>query len=162
MTGSSSSSQPSKKATEKNKVVPAAVTKERLLRLTNLERKKKGLASLQRDPRLEAAAQAQADDMRRRRYLNHTSPEGIDPLQRIRSAGYREPSCNCAWQFFYGENIAWGNVSPDVIIQKWLLSPEHRKHLLSPDYRDVGIGYTGSYWVETFGGMAIGKVHNDQ
>ena len=135
-------------------------TKMRILHLTNMERKKLDLPLLQRDPRLEAAAQEHAMDMAGQKYLDHTSPDGVAPLERMRSRGYTEPSCsNCTWQFYFGENLAWSRATkPEIIMQYWLRSKEHRAHIFSPHYRDIGLGLENGYWVQVFAGMEIEMV----
>jgi uncharacterized protein YkwD len=43
----------------------------------------------------------------------------------------------------FGENLAWGEGSAgsaEAIVQAWLASPEHRRNLLSPEFRRVGLG----------------------
>jgi uncharacterized protein YkwD len=49
----------------------------------------------------------------------------------------------------FGENLAWGEGSAGsaaAIVQAWLDSPEHRRNLLSPSFRRVGLGrITGEF-----------------
>ena len=43
-----------------------------------------------------------------------------------------------------GENLAWGTGhygTPRQTLNHWLLSPEHRANLLTPQFRDLGVGY---------------------
>ena len=41
-----------------------------------------------------------------------------------------------------GENLVWASpdLSADQAIQMWLNSPPHRKNLLTPEWREVGLG----------------------
>jgi uncharacterized protein YkwD len=42
-----------------------------------------------------------------------------------------------------GENLAWGSggqASPRAIVTNWLRSPAHRRTLLRPGFRRVGVG----------------------
>jgi uncharacterized protein YkwD len=96
--------------------------------------RERGAASLPRlrvDPKLSRIAAAHAQDMARRRYFSHVSPEGVDPFTRMRRAGYSFR--------FAGENIGIGaNVAraQNVIAT----DTSHRDIILRPQYRRVGIG----------------------
>ena len=59
----------------------------------NVERKKRGLSLLTRNPLLEKSAQAHADDMVKRNYFSHTSLGGSTPEDRIRATGYLTKPC---------------------------------------------------------------------
>ena len=112
-------------------------TRELTFCLLNEERAAGGVPALRYDPRLEAAAQAHSDDMARRRFFEHDTPEGVEPYQRMLAAGY--PATNA----FTGENIAWGQgaeSSPAEIHDSWMRSPPHREALLHPGYLEVGVG----------------------
>jgi uncharacterized protein YkwD len=105
--------------------------------LLNVERAREGVAALRYDARLEAASQAHSDDMVQRRFFEHDTPEGVEPYQRMLSAGY------AATNAFTGENIAWGEgaeSSPAEIVDSWMHSPPHREALLHPGYAEVGVG----------------------
>jgi uncharacterized protein YkwD len=122
-----------------------------MLARVNRERVAKGLAPLRRHPRLDDAAQAHADDMFRRRYYSHDTPEGKTAIDRIQALGYRAK--------YAGENIARGQYSVDEVMDGWMESKTHRDHLLSPVFDDVGFGLAlgknpGGYeiiWVQNFG-----------
>jgi uncharacterized protein YkwD len=95
------------------------------------------LAPLRWSPRLAHAAQRHARDMVRRRYFSHTTPEGGELLDRLR--GYADPAP--AW--WIGEVLAWGEgpwSRPIDVLRRWLDSPSHRRILLTPRAREIGIG----------------------
>ena len=125
--------------------------RERMLARVNRERTSLGLAPLRRHPRLDEAAQAHADDMFKRRYYSHDSPEGKTALDREQAKGYRAK--------YAGENIARGQYSIDEVMDGWMQSKTHREHLLSLMFNDVGFGLAfgknpGGYeiiWVQNFG-----------
>lgn len=129
------------------------LVKERLVYLVNAERKRKYLLPLRWDPRLDVAAQKHAEDMLIRHYISHLSPDNTTPLDRIEAAGFKPPTCNCTFQYYYGENIGWGQRSADQVMQMWMQSPDHREHILDPNFVDVGVGQSGLYWVLDFGGL---------
>ncbi|MEA2419512.1 MAG: hypothetical protein QOE60_1718 [Thermoleophilaceae bacterium] len=107
--------------------------------VSNAERRRHGLQELKINSRLSTAARRHSLDMVRRGYFAHTGPSGDTFVQRIRAAGYLDS----AYQWLVGENLAWGwgaSGSPGGILKAWLHSPEHRKILLRPSYREVGVG----------------------
>jgi uncharacterized protein YkwD len=106
--------------------------------LVNRQRRRRGIPRLQDDPALDQVAQMFADDMRRRRYFAHVSPEGRRLRDRLRSADMRAS----------GEVIAWGCgrfATPAATVRAWLASPPHRRLLLAHRYTVLGAGVaTGS------------------
>src|SRR5215216_210692 len=105
--------------------------------LLNDERARAGLAALQGEPRLELASQRHSEDMMRRGYFEHESPEQVDPQGRMLAAGY--PANNA----FTGENIARGEgaeSSPVEIVDSWMHSPPHRENVLRGAFIVIGIG----------------------
>ncbi len=99
--------------------------------------------------RLNRAATRFARLLGARDFFSHTSPDGTEPGDRIRAAGYR-------WQA-YGENIAAGFTTPASVVQGWLDSPGHCENLMNPAYTEIGLGYAhqdgssyGHYWVQDF------------
>jgi uncharacterized protein YkwD len=107
--------------------------------VSNAERRRHGLHELKVNSRLSQAAQRHSRDMVRRGYFAHTGLSGDTFVQRIRAAGYLDS----AFTWLVGENLAWGwgaSGSPGGILKAWLHSPEHRKILLRPSYREVGVG----------------------
>lgn len=96
---------------------------------------------------LRAAAQGHAEDMLKRGFYEHVTPEGVDPGQRISRAGYPFAT--------YGENNnrVWGDPNGEPgrrelgeAVRSWMDSPGHRENLLNPAFREVGFGIpTGRY-----------------
>ncbi len=110
------------------------------------------------DTRLTAAARAQAEDMARRRYFRHTSPEGRDPCDLMVRAGF------LAWS--WGQSMAagyrtGGDALEAMIADEGVADLSHRRHLMASDeeYRAhtaVGVGFAaggpyGTYWVVNTG-----------
>jgi uncharacterized protein YkwD len=122
-----------------------------LLRLTNAERTKRGLAALRLSPTLSSAAQRHAQDMIQRRYFDHTSPDGSQPRDRARAAGYQQAN-------YVGENIAAGQDNAEAVVAGWMDSQGHRRNILNKNFKEIGFGYDysasdeyGHYWVQVFG-----------
>ncbi|SMC26743.1 Uncharacterized conserved protein YkwD, contains CAP (CSP/antigen 5/PR1) domain [Desulfacinum hydrothermale DSM 13146] len=117
-----------------------------LARLVNRVRSYYGLKPLTYSKTLSRAAEGHCLDMARHHFVSHTGTGGTTPWHRIRRAGY--PARR------YGENVAAGIPGPKQVVEAWLQSPSHRKVLLNPKYREMGIGYVASpqsphkhYWV---------------
>jgi uncharacterized protein YkwD len=105
--------------------------------LVNLERARHGLAPLQPSARLRAAATAHSSDMVVRSFFAHVSPNGGTLTDRVRRAGYGGRTL--------GEDIGWGTyglATPAAIVQAWMHSPPHRAVILSPKFREIGVGVT--------------------
>jgi uncharacterized protein YkwD len=128
----------------------AAVRAEMLRRVNDIRRRQR-LATLAADPKLDRAAQAHAEDMLKRGYFEHKSPDGITVRERSKAAGYN-------WRSI-GENIAEGQLSVAEVVDTWMNSPGHRRNLLDPGFRELGVGLAlgngrGGYrvlWVQNFG-----------
>jgi uncharacterized protein YkwD len=104
-----------------------------------IERHRHGLYAWGVDRRLTRAARRHARDMVRRRYFGHWTPGGAGLLQRVRRTGYLARCSPCR----VGENLHWargGGTRPSAVVRAWLRSPPHRAILLSPAFREVGIG----------------------
>jgi uncharacterized protein YkwD len=107
--------------------------------LVNAERTSRGLKALQRDGDLAQAARKHAADMVRRNYFGHVSPSGKSPGDRVREAGYAHPGDD--WKV--GEDLGWGTGSratPNTLVDEWLASPPHRRIMLEPGFRELGVG----------------------
>ena len=54
----------------------------------------------------------------------------------------------------YGENVAYGQPTPDVVMRDWMNSSGHRRNILSPNYTEIGVGAVQNgraiYWTQSF------------
>jgi len=122
-----------------------------MLARVNDARKRQKVVPLRSNARLDLTAQRHAEDMLARGYFAHKSPEGKTVADRARAAGYD-------WQTV-GENIAEGQFTVDEVMDTWLHSPGHRRNILDPDFKELGVGLAlgrsgRSYrivWVQAFG-----------
>lgn len=105
-----------------------------LLQAVNATRARHHMVPLRREPGLDAVARAHAADMARRGYLSHQSPEGTNPLDRLRSAG--EDGFTLA-----AENIGrTSEAAPNRrILESWLASEDHRRNLLASAFNATGL-----------------------
>jgi uncharacterized protein YkwD len=88
------------------------------------------------------AAQGHSDDMARRNYFDHESPEGLGPSERLRAQGVTFRSM--------AENIALHPGAPREVLAQWLASPGHRRNLDQCSYTHHGIGVRDGLWTHLF------------
>ena len=121
-----------------------------LLARINEQRTVRGIAALAWSPELAAAAQAHAGDCGRRDWGSHTGTDGAGLRVRLERAGYTARVA--------GEN--WVNAANVAgTFEMWWFEPPgadpHRRNILDPQYKDIGIGIAkggwGYYFVADFG-----------
>ncbi|MEA2148453.1 MAG: hypothetical protein QOD69_283 [Solirubrobacteraceae bacterium] len=110
-----------------------------VLCLVNRRRAAHRLRRLRLSEELSLAARDHSDDMVARTYFAHDGPAGDTLRTRVRSSGYtrKHPA------YDVGEALAWGQfVSPGGLVAALMRSAVHRRILLTPGGRDLGIGLT--------------------
>ena len=117
------------------------------VRLMNEYRVKHGCAPLQWDARIAQVAQRHSEDMARRRYFDHNSPDGNSPFDRLRSADVRYRSA--------AENIATGQFTGSQVLNDWLGSPGHRRNIENCRYTHHGLGLARTYWTHDFVALPV-------
>lgn len=143
-------SQKDNTATAPSKTPPSTTTsdvnafEQEVVKLTNAERTKAGLAPLKTDDQLMAAAREKSQDMQSKNYFSHTSPTFGSPFDRMKALGITYKSA--------GENIAQGQRTPQEVVQAWMDSPGHRANILNEKFTHIGVGYvkSGNYWTQQF------------
>lgn len=118
-----------------------------LLAATNQSRLDDRETPLSLNPQLAAAAQAKANDMVRRNYWSHNTPDGQTPWSFILRSGYSYDRA--------GENLAYGFADGQAVQQAWLHSPEHRANVLNPAFQAVGFGFASSPDYVTHGAAVV-------
>jgi hypothetical protein len=109
----------------------AAVIVSTLVDLTNEDRSADSLGTLSINTKLQAAAQAKADDMAAKGYFAHTSPDGRTSWSWFKDAGY---------SFSYaGENLAVDFSDSKDVEDAWMNSPTHRANILNGKFTEIGI-----------------------
>lgn len=121
---------------------PSSAVTDEVVRLVNAERADAGCDALRVDSRLTAAAQEHSEDMDRRDYMSHQSPEGEGPGDRARRHGYD------AWG---AENVAKGQTSAAQVMDAWMNSQGHRDNILNCGLVAIGVGESGNAWTQLFG-----------
>lgn len=116
-----------------------ALSAAQIVELGNDQRRRAGLARLEADGQLTAAAQDLALYMARSERFGHEA-DGRTPVERAQARGY----AHC----LVLENIAWRHdsrgFSSDALaaglVRGWMDSPGHRRNLLDRDALEIGIG----------------------
>lgn len=91
---------------------------------------------------LEKAAKSHSNFMKKRNVLSHGGRGGSDAGRRITAAGYN-------WST-YGENIAEGYPDENAVIKGWLKSKGHCKNIMNPQFKEMGVARSGSFWTQVF------------
>jgi uncharacterized protein YkwD len=114
--------------------------------IVNRERNALGIKELWYDDRVGDAAMIRAEELML--LMSHDRPDGrvcgsvLDDM-RIRHS---------AW----GENIAFGHMNAQEVVQSWMGSEGHRENILNPKFRAIGVGVYQEpergrfYWVQLF------------
>lgn len=125
--------------------LPAGLTtgqaRKALTCIINRERKARGIAAMDRDGRLERAAQRHSRRMRGSGCFGHECPGEPDLEQRLRASGYIRDGLRL---FRYDENISWGtrqSGTPSATVARWMASRRHRANILDRGLHDIGVGF---------------------
>ena len=131
--------------------------------LHNAVRADHGLSPLVEDSALRRAALQHSRAMVEQRFFDHVAPDGSDLADRLVAAGYdrRTGTGVAAENLAYGEEV---EATPAAVVDGWMHSPGHRKNILRPELREIGIGIVpeavkstksgrdGASYTITFGG----------
>jgi len=126
---------------------PLAAYETEVIRLTNLERTKRGLPALTTNWQLSRVARYKSQDMINKNYFSHNSPTYGSPFTMMQSFGLKFSAG--------GENIAYGQRTPQEVVNAWMNSPGHRANILSTAYTQIGVGAAKKsngtlYWTQQF------------
>ncbi len=110
---------------------PSEVLENRMIELVNKERTGQGFKPLAFNAKLREVARSHSEDMFKRGYFSHYSPEGKSVADRAANYGIE-------YQVI-GENLAYAP-NLDLAHSGLMNSPGHRANILSPDFNEVGIG----------------------
>lgn len=108
----------------------SVITPEKIIELTNAERQANGLEALSANERLAEAAAAKARAILEAQTFSHTLND-----KRF-SSWVREVDYDYA---YVGENLAIDFITSEGVMAAWNYSSPHKKNLLSPYYREVGL-----------------------
>lgn len=118
---------------------------QQVVKLVNEERAKAGLSALKLNTNVAAAAQTRTRELSSS--FSHTRPNGSHFSTALKEQGVSYSSA--------GENIAYGQTSPEAVMKQWLNSSGHRANILNPDFTEIGVGHVETdsgvhYWTQLF------------
>ena len=119
-----------------------------------------GLVPLKLNRALFESASAHCSDMVASGYFSHSTASGIGIGPRI-EAFYRPGGHTL---YAVGENILWanGSISSAGTVANWMRSPEHRRNLLDPAWRQIGLAALSAHSAPgVFGGHDVTVVTAD-
>ncbi len=103
----------------------------KMLELINMERQIRGLSKLEMSYDSQKLARHYCEDMLKRGYFSHYSPEGFSPFDRMAQFDI--------YYTYAGENLAF---APNVqlAMRGLMQSKGHRENILSSEFKKVGVG----------------------
>lgn len=125
---------------------PAELTyEEQVVQLVNIEREKAGLSPLTLDKTMQSAALVRAKETEVS--FSHTRPNGSSFSTALTEAGVSYKGS--------GENIAYGQKTPEAVVTGWMNSSGHRANILNSKFTKIGVGYYQNakgvnYWTQLF------------
>ncbi len=120
---------------------------QQVVELVNKQRAAHGLGMVTSNWELCRVARYKSQDMIDKGYFDHTSPTYGSPFRMMESFGIKFSAA--------GENIAYGQKTPQAVMNDWMNSPGHRANILSPSYNQLGVGVAKKangtyYWTQMF------------
>lgn len=116
-----------------------------VVQLVNEERQKAGLSPLTVNVQAVEAAQIRAQEIES--VFSHTRPNGTSFVTALSEAGVSYSGA--------GENIAYGQKTPEQVMEAWMNSQGHRANILNSSFTSIGVGHYQnnrgvSYWTQLF------------
>lgn len=118
---------------------------DQVVNLVNEERTRAGLNPLTVHSGAAGAAQTRAKEIERS--FSHTRPDGSSFNTALTAAGVNFRGA--------GENIAYGQTTPQQVMEVWMNSSGHRANILNANYTSIGVGHNRNaqgvdYWTQLF------------
>lgn len=118
---------------------------EQVVELVNQERTKAGLNAVTLDQNIASAALVRAKEIETS--FSHIRPNGSKFSTALTEQGVTFKGA--------GENIAWGQKSPEAVMQAWMNSEGHRANILNKNFTKIGVGYYQNaagrnFWTQLF------------
>ena len=109
----------------------ARIVANEMIQFANDAREENNLPALAVNDVLVNSATQKGNDMLLREYFAHDTPDGKKPWNFINKKEYD--------YVFAGENLAMDFVSGVMIHEAFMKSPSHRRNILDPDYKEIGV-----------------------
>lgn len=115
-----------------------------VIALVNQERAKEGLSALTYDESIAKAALVRAKETETS--FSHTRPNGTSFSTALTEAGVTYRGA--------GENIAYGQQTPEEVMNAWMNSAGHRANIMNKNFTKIGVGFYENngvkYWDQLF------------
>jgi len=120
---------------------------QQVINLVNQQRANNGLPALKANWEVCRVARYKSQDMINKNYFAHQSPTYGSAFNMMESFGIKFTAA--------GENIAYGQKTPQAVMNDWMNSPGHRSNILSGVYNQIGVGVAKAsngtfYWTQMF------------
>ena len=120
---------------------------QKVIELVNQQRAYNGLPALKANWEVSRVARYKSQDIIDKHYFAHQSPTFGSPFNMMENFGIRFSAA--------GENIAYGQRTPEEVMKSWMNSPGHRSNILNATYNQIGVGVAKSsngtfYWTQMF------------
>ena len=129
--GADAGTTPSRSLTAANALEAGVLTE------LNAVRRAHGLVPLRLSRPLSSAADVHSRAMGTHGFFGHDSRDGSEFWQRVKR--FYGPGRNGTWSV--GENLLWSSAGLDArdALRLWMQSPGHRKNILTPRWREIGL-----------------------
>jgi len=119
----------------------------KVIEIVNRERATAGLNSLSENADSDKIATLKSEDMVKLNYFSHQSPTYGSPFDMLTHFNISYTAA--------GENIAYGQSTPDEVMTAWMNSPGHRANILNINFTQIGVGIALKangqlVWTQTF------------
>jgi uncharacterized protein YkwD len=133
-------------AQAQEKKLTLSAEEQKVVDLTNAERKKAALPPLKPNALLMKAARSHSENMAKQDKLAHEL-DGKGPETRLDDLGYKSSGI--------AENCAAGQRAPVEVVKSWMESEPHKANILGEKYTEIGVGLAKTtegktYWTLVF------------
>jgi uncharacterized protein YkwD len=128
-------------ATAQSASMPSDALIRELHDLVNTHRERVGCQPLGWHGPSARVADAHSEDMARRRYFDHVSPEGKEFTKRLLAGGV-------TWHGPVSENLAQTPAGAASVMELWLDSPGHRRNIENCAFTHQGLGVYRDMWTQ--------------
>ena len=125
----------------------AASYDDEFVALINQKRAANGLQPVSLNSTLNNAAETRAEELTEK--FSYQRPDGRREFTVLDDFNVTDEAT--------GENAAWGQVTPEEVVNDWMNSEGHRANILNPDAHKMGVGYYsdnssewGRQWIQIF------------
>lgn len=120
---------------------------QQVIDLVNKQRSYNGLPALTANWEVCRVARYKSQDMINKGYFAHQSPTYGSAFNMMESFGIKFSAA--------AENIAYGQKTPQDVMNDWMKSTGHRNNILSKSYNQIGVGVAKNsngtfYWTQMF------------